>query len=450
VATQHYADPKLAELPSAAADATQLEAVLADQAIGGFEVETLVDAAYATISQRIESFFREAASDDLLLLHLSCHGQKDLRGRLFFAASDTDLNYPTSSGISSGFVNELIQESRSKRIVLMLDCCYSGAFTKGNTRASTPRIDVREPFSGKGRIVITSSTSLQYSYEGELHSRQEADPALFTAAVIRGLRDGDADRDGDGHISVKELYDYVHDQVTLSRPDQTPTLSVDAVEGTIYLARNPRQGRHRERGRHGTAGSEDRDRYNALRPMVAGIVDPQLDVNTRIEFIDTLSSLARNDAEALAGLRTVTSHAELPVLFRIRCVYELIRLGDRELAATVLQELGSQDGALGLSRISQFTASSANYTSWWDAMEPDWELDHLTPSTSDEEIWGLLTAMLLDGAALGLPIRIRAVRELVSLGRPEQARWVLGGMLRRRHLDPEDEAVLRQESASLE
>jgi hypothetical protein len=241
IAVQRYRDARLAELPSAAADAEQLAAVLGDPLIGGFEVEALIDERGATTGQRIEGFFRSAERDDLLVLHLSCHGQKDLRGRLFFAAADTDLGYPASSSITSGFINDLMEETRAKRVVLMLDCCYSGAFSKGlRTRAGTPRIDVAEPFSGRGRVVITSSTSLQYSYEGELHSRREADPALFTAAVVRGLRDGEADLDGDGHISVAELYDFVHDQVSRLRPDQTPTMTVNSAEGHIYLARSPR------------------------------------------------------------------------------------------------------------------------------------------------------------------------------------------------------------------
>jgi hypothetical protein len=241
IAVQHYRDARLVELPSAAADAAQFAAVLADQTVGGFDVETLIDEGWATAGRRIEAFFRQAERDDLLLLHLSCHGQKDMRGRLFFAAADTNLDYPASSAIASAFINDLMEETRSKRVVLLLDCCYSGAFTKGlRARAGAPDIDVAEPFSGRGRVVITSSTSLQYSYEGELRSRREADPAVFTAAVIRGLKEGKADLNRDGYVTVEELYEFVHDQVTQFRPDQTPTMSVNSAEGSIYLTRNPR------------------------------------------------------------------------------------------------------------------------------------------------------------------------------------------------------------------
>jgi molecular chaperone DnaK len=70
-----------------------------------------------------------------------------------------------------------------------------------------------------------------------LLSRNQAHPSLFTAAVVRGLRDGTADLDGDGRISVGELYDYVLTDVRQKAPGQTPTMSVDNVQGTIYIAR---------------------------------------------------------------------------------------------------------------------------------------------------------------------------------------------------------------------
>ncbi len=48
----------------------------------------------------------------------------------------------------------------SRSIVVLLDCCYSGAFTAGMLRrsAESPKVDVAEPFAGQGRMVLTAST----------------------------------------------------------------------------------------------------------------------------------------------------------------------------------------------------------------------------------------------------------------------------------------------------
>ncbi|MET7984943.1 Hsp70 family protein [Streptomyces sp. NPDC005281] len=244
VVNQHYADGHFDELPGAAADAEHLAAVLGDPAVGEFEVTVVENGTAPEIRKAIQSFFAHAQSQDLLLLHLSCHGRKDPRGRLYFVASDTEEAYLDATAVSSQFVADQLEQSLCRRAVVLLDCCYSGAFAKGlRTRGAAPTVDVKEPFSGRGRVVITSSTALQYSHESELSSRDRAEPSIFTAAVVEGLRDGTADLDGDGYVSVEELYSFVHDRVRSRLPSQTPTRSVNNSEGTLYLTRNPGVGR---------------------------------------------------------------------------------------------------------------------------------------------------------------------------------------------------------------
>lgn len=244
IANSEYDDGFFAGLPAAEADAAALAGVLADPGIGEFTVEQVVNVGQRAAMRAIQAFFADAQRDDLLVLHLSLHGWKDLRNRLYFVARDTERDVLEATAISADFVSERMSWSKSGRIVLLLDCCYSGAFAAGMLRRSgeVPEVNVAEPFAGKGRMVMTASTSLQFAHEGQKGvrlSRDQAQPSLFTAAVVQGLRDGSADLDRDGHISVNELYDYVYGQVRSKIPGQTPTLSVDNVQGTIYLARNP-------------------------------------------------------------------------------------------------------------------------------------------------------------------------------------------------------------------
>ena len=64
------------------------------------------------------------------------------------------------------------------------------------------------------------------------------EPSIFTSAVVRGLRSGEADRDADQQISVDELYDYVFDAVRAETPNQTPG-KWSNVEGTLVIAHSP-------------------------------------------------------------------------------------------------------------------------------------------------------------------------------------------------------------------
>jgi hypothetical protein len=119
---------------------------------------------------------------------------------------------------------------------LLLDCCFSGAFTKGMLARGGQALDVMERFEGRGRAVLTAYGALEYAWEGN-DLTQLNEPSVFTSAVVHGLRSGEADRDGDQLISVDELYDYVYEAVRSRTPSQTPGKWSD-VEGTLVLARS--------------------------------------------------------------------------------------------------------------------------------------------------------------------------------------------------------------------
>jgi uncharacterized caspase-like protein len=131
VASSRYSDRKLRRLRAPTHDAEQLAEVLANPEIGAFDVVVLFDKPEHVVRRKLATFFGDRGRDDLLLLHFSCHGVKDEDGALYFAAADTDLEHLDASAVSAEFVNRLMTRSLSRRIVLLLDCCYAGAFGRG-------------------------------------------------------------------------------------------------------------------------------------------------------------------------------------------------------------------------------------------------------------------------------------------------------------------------------
>jgi hypothetical protein len=89
VATTSYLDPSLSALRAPAVDAAGFAGVLADPEIGGFDVRTVIDAPAQEVRIAIDEFLGERLPDDLVVVYVSCHGLKDLRRRLYFAATDT-------------------------------------------------------------------------------------------------------------------------------------------------------------------------------------------------------------------------------------------------------------------------------------------------------------------------------------------------------------------------
>jgi WD domain, G-beta repeat/Caspase domain len=203
-------------------------------------VRTLLNAPAHEVNEAVEEFFDDRRPNDLLL-HFSCHGVKDEGGELYFATANTKLRRLGATAVAADFVNRRMNRSRSRRVVLLLDCCYAGAFERGMTPRAGTGVGIEEQFGGRGRAVITASSAMEYAFEGdELADTQELQPSVFTSALVEGLETGDADRDQDGLIALDELYDYVYDKVREATPNQTPGKWTFAVQGDLYIAHRTR------------------------------------------------------------------------------------------------------------------------------------------------------------------------------------------------------------------
>jgi hypothetical protein len=239
VATTTHDDPELRRLAAPAGDALELASVLERADIGGFTVDTVLNAASGTAAERIEAFLsQERRPEDTVLLYFTGHGLKDERGRLYFAMTNTRRDRMMATSVSAEFVNELLSRVRARTQVLILDCCFSGAFLRelGSKGADTGT-GVYEQLGGTGRVVLTSSDAMELSFETP-KGGNGATRSLFTNALVDGLRTGEADVDGDGLVSIDDIYDYVDRQVSESNQAQRPRKWSD-VSGDIYLARTP-------------------------------------------------------------------------------------------------------------------------------------------------------------------------------------------------------------------
>jgi uncharacterized caspase-like protein len=236
VATYRYQDAALRQLAAPGHDAQALAEVLRDPTIAGFEVTTLVNEPHHVVGDAIGEFYHNRRRDDLTLLYFTGHGLKDDQGRLYLAMTDTKHDRLLFTGLSAQQINEAMESCLSRQKVLMLDCCYSGAFPSGHVFKADSQVHALEKFQGKGRVVLTASDATQYSFEGN-KIIGEGLRSVFTRFLVEGLTTGNADLDSDGDISLDELYNYVHDRVIAEMPQQRPKKQ-ENVEGRIIIARN--------------------------------------------------------------------------------------------------------------------------------------------------------------------------------------------------------------------
>lgn len=244
IATDKYTDHGFQQLRAPESDTRELAAVLQDPTIGACTVSVLRNKKAHEATRAIEDFFADAARDDLRLIYLSGHGIKDEQGDLYFVTTDSRRDRLASTAILAEFVHRQIDRSRCRCVVVWLDCCYAGAFPSGLTHRGARDAEVVSHLKGKGRVIMTSSTALEYSFESGKDTPTGLDGtgrSVFTHAIIEGLRTGNADLNQDGLIEATELYDYVYKQVQHITPRQTPTLKTD-VEGSFPIAAHPLSG----------------------------------------------------------------------------------------------------------------------------------------------------------------------------------------------------------------
>jgi hypothetical protein len=234
IGNTEYTDPGLAQLTAPSTDTEDFARVLKDQNLCGFDdVKILLNQLSSSVIEAIDEFFDQKKHDDMLVLYFSGHGIKDEIGSLYLSFKNTIRTRLRATAVKSDYIREAMDQSRSKRQVLILDCCNSGAFPPGTKAEVGGAMGLSTAFQGYGRFVLTASNAIQFAWEGN-QLIGETKNSLFTHFLVKGL-EGEADNDGDGRITVDELYDYAFEQISRITPKQTPTKSATKQEGEIVL-----------------------------------------------------------------------------------------------------------------------------------------------------------------------------------------------------------------------
>ncbi|MEU2775943.1 caspase family protein [Streptomyces sp. NPDC007162] len=195
-------DPaRLRPLEGPRADGMTLWAALTDPATGLFPAEEVVvlhERSFGEILAETEEFFASAKPGDTLFFYYSGHGLQVFR-ELYLCGRDAVADRLASSAITSHALKKMMERSHASTIVVVLDCCYSGAFAKGVVPVDPQQL------AGSGRYVITASSSTQTAADTDYKGH----PSPFTATLVAALRGAADDADHDGYIDLDDLYRYV-------------------------------------------------------------------------------------------------------------------------------------------------------------------------------------------------------------------------------------------------
>ncbi|MDB9456276.1 caspase, EACC1-associated type [Dolichospermum circinale] len=227
-------------LPTTVKDVEAIQEVLVNPEIGEFAAENvtvLKNPQKPDMEEAIHDLYDNRQRDDLLLLYFSGHGLINDDGNFYFSTSSTkkkNASFLPYLAVAASYVHECMKKSKSKRKVVILDSCFSGAFSQGMTAKDGGAINIKQHLGGQGTAILTASTSTQYAYEEE-----GSEFGIYTRYLVDGIKTGAADKDGDGSISIDELHEYVSSKVQEVAPAMTPKIYPVEEGHRIILAKSP-------------------------------------------------------------------------------------------------------------------------------------------------------------------------------------------------------------------
>jgi len=185
----------------------------------------------------------KASKDDMVIIYFAGHGatERDATSpdgdglEKYLLPHDVDPKELYATAMPMEEISRLFSRIRSDRLVFIVDTCYSGASGGRTISVSDIRAGISDGFldritGGKGKIILTASGANEVSAESD-----ELQQGIFTHFLIKGLQ-GQADSDGDGLITVDEVYTYVSKQVPQATNQEQHPVKKGIVEGPLVLS----------------------------------------------------------------------------------------------------------------------------------------------------------------------------------------------------------------------
>ena len=194
------------------------------------------------IEQTLSDISLLAGENDRILVFFAGHGETmklpDGGEMGYLIPVDGRQENLYASAIPMNDLKDLSHMSKAKHMLFLVDACYGGLAavgTRGLEPAKTPNY-LEKITNIKSRQIITAGGS-----DEKVIEKPEWGHSAYTMNLLRALKDGLADTNGDGYITAGELGLYLNEKVTIdSENQQTPqSRRLTSHEGEFIFFNNP-------------------------------------------------------------------------------------------------------------------------------------------------------------------------------------------------------------------
>lgn len=253
IGTAQYAD-NIMNLEYADIDARQV-VDLFQSATTPFEqviVQQLLNEEVSLVAvQNAKKVLQKSKITDCVIVYIAGHGVLDMNQNYYLASYKTNFAQPATNSIPYSVLENLLDGIPARQKLLLIDACHSGEIDKeyiqkvkksnsqkksvkfrtiGDSTINYTQLGIENSFElmkdlfidlrrGTGATIIASAGGVQQAQESD-----EWKNGTFTYALLQGLKNGLADLNQDGSITVSELQTYLQQKVPiLTNGLQQPT-----------------------------------------------------------------------------------------------------------------------------------------------------------------------------------------------------------------------------------
>lgn len=236
-------------------DAEELHKLLLTENGGNFKKDNIrlltnKEATKKNIEDALRDFLIKPDKDDLVLLYFACHGSPDFRrpnNELYFLAHDTNPKKIAATGLRMSEIDEILKQNIliADKVIILADTCHSGGVGGSIGKRSIGQRSVSDNSeqvnrylnnlgtAKSGIVLLTSAQTGELSNEGK---QWGGGHGIFTHFVLEGMR-GNADNDGNGIVTVGELFEYVREKVKEATDNQQhPSIGTSLFDPNLPVA----------------------------------------------------------------------------------------------------------------------------------------------------------------------------------------------------------------------
>lgn len=207
-------------------------------------------------------FLSNATPNDIVIMFVASHGLLDENKNYFLATYDMDFKNPALKGLPYSDLEEVFDITSARKKIFLIDACYSGeadnaegnAVQSSSVENGTVKSRGFKPVSlnggpsqkgaldvmkktltdmskNKGVFIISSAGGNEFAFESK-----DWKNGVFTYSLINGLISRKADLNNDNVIRIKELSDYVSEQVkNITNGRQNPTTRNENLKNDFII-----------------------------------------------------------------------------------------------------------------------------------------------------------------------------------------------------------------------